>query len=264
MSINKTIINVSAVVALATLSFNHAAFAASDDQRLTLSTGFDRSSGKYGSDQSTDITYVPFALKYEGKSATLKLTVPYLRITGPANVVGGIDSSPIVVANGNAPRRTVSGLGDAVVSVGTPVYSSRTAVIDLVGKVKLPTADENKGLGTGKADYAVQVDGFRTFQKTSVFSTLGYRVMGDPDGINFRNVPYGSLGALYKVSNGVSVGAAFDTKRAVIAGRDPQKEFSLLGSFAIDTNTKLQGYLVKGQGNSSPDYSVGAVISQAF
>ena len=235
-----------------------------DSVSPVVSIGVDKSTGNYGLKESTDITYVPLTLKLEGKSASVKLTVPYITISGPSNVVGGIDSSPIVTSKGSTTRRTVSGTGDVVASVSQAMVQNRWYGIDLTGKVKLPTADEKQGLGTGKTDYAVQVDGYRTSAPYTVFSSLGYRIMGQPDGVKFNNVPYASLGSLYHVNKNTSIGFALDYRQSVVDGKDPQKELSILGSYSLTQQTKLQAYYVMGQGNSSPNTAAGVLLNVRF
>lgn len=71
---------------------NYAATAANG---FSMSMGADFSSGKYGGTTSTDIRYVPFVGRYNYGPATFSVTVPYIDITGPGNVlgpgIGGID-----------------------------------------------------------------------------------------------------------------------------------------------------------------------------
>src|SRR5438552_7503473 len=74
------------VLATALVTTNSIAFAA--DALTTLSVGADSSTGKYGQDQSTHIFFMPITGKYEAGPWTLKLLVPYIRITGPGNVIG--------------------------------------------------------------------------------------------------------------------------------------------------------------------------------
>jgi hypothetical protein len=67
------------------------------DDRFTMGAGVDYSSGTYGGTIATNILYVPVYGKYETGRWLLKLTVPWLRITGPGNVVVA-GETPIVVA----------------------------------------------------------------------------------------------------------------------------------------------------------------------
>src|SRR5262247_3422668 len=99
-------------IAAALLAASPAALAAADDL-VTWSVGAEYSSGDYGAPQKTEIFYVPFAVKYETGPWAYKLTVPYVEMTGPGNVIGA-GGDRIVVPGVNQPRRTASGLGDIV------------------------------------------------------------------------------------------------------------------------------------------------------
>src|SRR3954469_13903655 len=165
------------------------------DGLTTLSTGLDYTTGKYGASESTDILYIPFTGKYEIGPWTAKLVVPWIRITGPGNVVGA-PGDTVVLGGASTGRRTESGLGDVVASAFYNVLNERSAPfgLDLGGKVKLGTADENRGLGTGKNDFSVQADAFKPMGALTPFASFGYRWYGDPSGVDFKNVFYYSLG----------------------------------------------------------------------
>src|SRR4051812_47621821 len=61
-----------------------------DSGTLTVGTGYNYSKGNYGTTNSTEITSIPFSLAYDTGPWTMKLTVPYLRITGATDVVVGV------------------------------------------------------------------------------------------------------------------------------------------------------------------------------
>lgn len=250
-----------AVAALAALSGQAASAAESGD--FSLTTGLDYSSGKYGGTQSTDILYIPFTGKYETGPWSFKLTVPYIRITGPGGVVRDIGA----FGTARATRTTESGLGDVVAAATYNIYGSKGAsplLIDLTGKVKFGTADENKGLGTGENDYAIQVDLYKTVDKFTGFGTVGYKVLGDPVGVNLDNVFYGSLGGSYKFTQQTSGGLILDLREKASASGAPQRELTAFVSHKIDKAWKTQGYLVQGFADGSPDWGAGAMVTYGF
>ncbi len=229
---------------------------------LRFTTGIDYSTGKYGGSVDTDITYVPFTFKYRSGDWAFKATLPYIRVTGPSNVLPDIGQ---VSTTGGA-RTTNSGVGDVILSASYTLTSNRKTgtIIDLTGKVKLPTADEKKGLGTGKTDYYVQVDIFKVGGQTTPFATLGYKVYGDTSTINFNNVLYASLGVSHRMDNTNSVGAILDLRERSTAAGAPRREFTLFMTHKLDSNRKLQFYAVKGFADGSPDWGLGATISLGF
>ncbi|MHB1231787.1 MAG: hypothetical protein ACYCZQ_04275 [Burkholderiales bacterium] len=230
---------------------------------FSLTSGLDYSSGKYGGTQSTEILYVPLTGKYEMDRWTFKLTVPYIRITGPGGVtrdIGGFKTS-------GTTRTTASGLGDVVAAATYNVYDSGGAnawLIDLTGKVKFGTADETKGLGTGKNDYAAQADIYKIFDQFTAFGTLGYRLLGSPAGIHLDNVAYGSLGGSYKFSQQTSGGLILDLRQKAFASGAPQRELTAFVTHKLNQTWKAQSYIVKGFADGSPDWGAGAMLTRAF
>lgn len=236
---------------------------AAESGEFSLTTGLDYSSGKYGSSESTDILYIPFTGKYETGLWTFKLTVPYIRITGQGGVVRDVGAYKAA----GTTRSTESGLGDVVTAATYNVYNSggqNPLLVDLTGKVKFGTADENKGLGTGKNDYSMQADLYKTVGQFTAFGTLGYKVFGELPGVNLDNVFYGSLGGSYKYNQQTSAGLILDLRQKVTATGAPQKELTAFVSHKIDKMWKAQGYVVKGFADGSPDWGAGAMLSYVF
>lgn len=229
---------------------------------FSLTTGLDYSTGKYGGTQSTDILYIPFTGKYEADKYTLKLTVPYLQITGPGNVIRDVGR----VGTATATRTRQSGLGDIVAAGTYNMYGGRVndVLVDVTAKIKFGTADDAKGLGTGKNDYALQADLYKTMGKNTVFGTLGYKVMGSPAGTALSDVFYASLGASHKYSQETSAGLILDLREKASATGYAQQEITAYVSYKLGKTWKAQTYAVKGFTNGSPDWGAGAMLTAAF
>jgi len=234
---------------------------------LTLSAGADYSTGTYGTSERTDIWYFPLVAKYERGLFTGKVTVPYLRITGPGNVIGadGIVIQPIPPGT-TVPRTTQSGLGDIVAAASYTVFYDRGSgtLVDLTGKIKFPTADAAKGLGTGETDYAAQVDAHKSWDRWAAFATVGYRVMGEPPDIELRNVWFGSIGGTCKFTPGTTGGLSYDYRQSTSASGAPMREVTAFVSHRLHEAWKAQLYLLKGFSDGSSDWGVGALVSFAF
>ncbi len=230
------------------------------EDQFSLGTGFDLSTGKYGNKASTDILYIPVTGKYESNKLTLKLTVPYLSITGPGGVIRGIGR----MGQPRTARTTNSGLGDITTSAGYEIYSGNALAFDLVGNVKFGTADVNKGLGTGQNDYSTQVDGYYTLDKTTLFATAGYKIYGAPAGVTLSNAPYGTIGASQKLSSKTSAGVMLDAAKSPSATGSDQLEATVYVSQKVASNLKVQANALKGFANGSPDFGCGVMITGYF
>lgn len=233
--------------------------------RTSVAVGAEYSSGKFGGTETTDTLYIPVVVRYETGPWVLKATVPWLRITGPGNVIGAGADRVVVPGVDNA-RRTESGLGDIVLSGFYNVLDERKGGLglDLGAKIKLPTADEQKGLGTGELDYALQLDFFKPIDATTLFGSIGYRVYGNPPGVTLRDVPYASIGASYRMSQQQSVGVAYDFRPHIVEGGAEVSEVTLFWSQRMSPEWKLQVYGVFGFADASPDAGIGALLERRF
>jgi len=242
--------------------------------QFSLSAGFDYTTGKYGNAESTEILYIPVTGTYESGKLTLKLTVPYIRVSGPGGVVPGfgrMDTSSMGTGSvgmgggGGSTTSTNSGLGDVVTSAGYEIYSTKALALDVVGKIKFGTADADKGLGTGQNDYSAQVDGYYTLhQETTLFATVGYKVVGEPSWVTTNNVVYGVLGLDQKLSSVTNAGVMLNVVQSATAASSNQQDVTVYASQKLSDSLKIQAHFLKGFSDGSPDYGFGAMIISYF
>src|SRR5947207_3056356 len=87
-------------------------------------------------------------------------------------------------------------------------------------KIKFPTADSGRGLGTGEFDETVGVDLSKTlFPRFVSYVTLAYTFIGSPAGTSFDNSFGWSVGAAYLVAQPFSVFAFLDGSTAISPGQ---------------------------------------------
>jgi len=248
-----------ALTALITMG-NAIAFGA--DGLTTLSIGADYSSGNYGLSDSTRVLYAPVTAKHEAGRWVLKLVLPYIRITGPSNVVGAPEDQ-VILPSGSFALRTESGLGDVVASAFYNVLNAPFG-LDIGAKIKFGTADETKGLGTGKNDFSLQADFFKAIGAFTPFGTLGYRRYGDPADIDLRNAFYAAIGASYRMSQPTTVGLVYDWRDRIVQEGGRVSELTAYVSRRLSGDWKLQVYAVKGFTNASPDFGAGSALGYSF
>lgn len=227
----------------------------------SLSTGFDYSSGKYGGATSTEVLYVPVIGKLQFDNFFLKLTVPYIRVSSAGGVVRGMGS--FTMAN-TSKTSTQSGLGDVVASAGYTILESGNLFLDLVGNVKFGTADPYKNLGTGKNDYSAQLDTYYQLDKTTIFATAGYKVVGAPAGIQVNNIAYGTLGVSQNTGDKTSAGVMLDVAQGSNVLSPGARELTVFVANRISQTLKVQANLMKGFSDSSPDYGGGVMVTGYF
>lgn len=244
---------------------------------LSFGVGVDYSSGDYGSETTTKILSVPLSAKYVTGDWSFKASLPWMRVEGDANVVPGLGSvvnlNPIGRGRGNggggggttAPTSgTTSGVGDLRLAATYSIPMESKWGVDLTGNVKIATADEDKGLGTGANDYGAAVDVYRSVgEATTLFGGVGYTVLGDSDFIEVDSVINGNLGVSQKLGDS-SIGVMYDYRQPTSEAADDRSEVTGFYSFPTSDTSKMQVYATKGLTDGSPDWGAGLSFSAGF
>ena len=236
-------------------------FTHAEDGNLTANLGLDFSSGNYGSQTKTEIWSVPFSLKYRRDLWTLRVSTSWLRVQGAGNVTP--DGDPLDLANTPS---TTEGMGDIITSLTYELADARRnwAGLDISGKVKFGTASTEKHLGTGKNDYTLKVETYKSINKWTPFFNVGYKWKGDPDTIIYRNVWLGSTGVDYRITPTLSVGGSYDWQQAVTATSSITSEAMVYLNIRLNNAYRLNIYTVTGFSNASPDWGSGVMLSHRF
>jgi hypothetical protein len=190
---------------------------------------------------------------------TLKLVLPWIHVSGPAVLLDGRGSGSVGITN----DRSVSGLGDINVSATYSLEQLYAAAlfIDFTARVKIPTASFTKGLGTGQADGALQVDVAKAWGKFMPFITLGYRATGRPHGYPLRDVVFGTVGLQYTVNDAVAVGGLLDYRQAALRSAEDPRESTFYINWKLAPLWTLNVYGVVGYSRNSPDAGGGTTIT---
>ena len=263
MSIQKIGLAAVAGFALAFTGINAAAD--SSDPVYRLSTGIDYTSGDYGGTVDIEDVYIPLTGIVDYGRFGFRLTVPYLSVTAPAGtIITGPGGQPVP---GTGALTTESGLGDIIGSVTLydVVYNRELGIaLDITGKIKFATADEAKGLGTGEHDYSVQADLYKYLGEFTLLGTAGYKVRGDPAGVDLENVLFGSIGGIYNFSTDTRGGLIFDYRESTISANDSIREITGFVSRPINNDWRLVAYALTGFSDSSPDFGGGVLVKRTF
>jgi hypothetical protein len=230
----------------------------------SISLGAEYTSGDYGTSSDTNMWYFPVTLRYETVRYMLALTVPYVVVEGTGNVVASGSGR-------GTPRRTTttvtsqteSGLGDIELGGSYAIAQDVDWRLGLGGLIKFGTADEQKNLSTGEDDVSVQLEAEKTYGKNALFGTAGYKMLGDPPGIDYDDVFYGSVGVSHRLDATRSAGAELYAQEAPLPGVDGKSELTLFLSGKSGPKTRLTGYLIAGFADGSPDWGAGVVLKMS-
>lgn len=240
----------------------------------TLSFGGYYSRGDYGAAADSHVTYLPMSWEHSRSPWRFNVTVPWLKISGPGNVLvntGGVTRPD--APDLSEPRRVRdSGPGDVLLRTTweAPAWSPEGPFLDVGVEVKLPTADETRGLGTGATDTALQLDLYRQLGVTTTFATLGHRWRGSSEWFEgLQDAWWISLGFsrpwLRDSETGEwSWGVIYDYREAASVRSVETHELLPYLTWSPDPHWTVMGYLATGFTRDSADQAVGLQFSRSW
>jgi len=244
------------VIAFFTLAAAASGFAQAKEQSFKLDTGFVFARGSYGLATDTDVFLALVNPTYETTDWRVEGSLPYVRLKGPATVVGN--------TGGSTTMHSASGVGDATLALTRKFTAAEQGWSSSVGaKVKFPTADEAKGLGTGKLDTTVQVDLFRAGGKVTPFVSAGYQFLGHSEAYPMKSGFLATAGVTTKVSSNI-VGLAGNWRQRMIEGSDAAVEVMAFVQRPFNPRSRIQFFVLHGFNDASPDLAAGLILGLSF
>jgi hypothetical protein len=234
------------------------------DNGFTISTGFYYSSGKYGAALPTDVQVALTDLSYKTGSFRFSTSLPYLDIKGPAYSVIGSNNVPVLI-NPKAGSNTIgrSGLGDINIATTYSVPNEKLGDFDLdiMARVKLPTAGISSGLSTGATDFAFSTDLSYNIGAWSPFVSLGYNFFGQPTGYSLKNSASWSAGTSVQVSDKVFGILSYNYSEASSSSIANSHEIFASASWLSNDAITLTGYGEVGLSSGAPAIGMGLLVS---
>lgn len=231
--------------------------------RHSSALAFYYSEGFYGQELPTYVRYVPYTHELGIPGWRFKASLPVLEIDGPGNVLIDIGN----IGRESTGRIAERGVGDLVVSATyeLPALGSSLPFFDITLDLKLPTADERRGLGTGRPDVGIQLDGYHTVGSATLFAAVGYRYRhrspvfeGLNDSVNL------SLGLSRPVSDRWQGGVIYDYRQAASSFSGETHEILPYISWAPTDEWALMFYLIKGFTEDSADKAIGVQMTRRW
>lgn len=224
--------------------------------RPSFTAGVDFSRGDFGAADATETLSTPFSARADVGDFRFSIGASWLQITGPGGVV-----ADGVIVDGDAAGEIEqnSGFGDLTLGVNYNVPSELTGdwIVQLQGRLKVPTADEDQGLGTGELDGGVAVDLAYDLGRFTPFTTVGFRWRGDPEGADLNNTFNVSVGGSYSLGSGYAVLASYDFREATTDTAEESQE--VFGAITGPLSDQLRWTLYGSAGftDGAPDGGVG-------
>lgn len=233
-----------------------------------FSSSFNYDTGKYGTPDRTNSVYIPFTLKRYFEDGDLSVTVPYLRqsSTGQVTWVGGkpvrVDKTPRAAA-----ASSESGLGDIMLRGTYALMREGPKAFDLnlAGRMKLPTADESKGLGTGEMDGGAGLEFAKEINAGwTLLADAYYTIIGDPEGVDYNNQLALDLGFYKPLNEDLGLTVIYETQSAISDGGSDPRSVSGTLSYGAPDGFQFTGGLTLGLSDGSPDAGLSAGFSRKF
>ncbi len=255
--------------------------ASEDNWQIGLSAY--HSSGTYGTGSRTTITSIPISIRRLFDDGDITLIIPYLSVTGDCNVTllsgvpnqtGGTCPTRTVVRNGRNvqtqtlnTRTTETGIGDTLLQGRYYVLDEQGLLptVALTARIKFPTADASRGLGTGEFDekFGVQLSKNLAARWVS-FADVGYTFVGSPPGVSLRNQWNYDIGLGYALTPNLLGSVYYEYWTAVVSGlQDPQDLYFDL-SYKVTQMFRLNAGFLVGLSDGAPDYGVTGGIAIRF
>lgn len=215
------------------------------------------SKGDYGKETDTTIHMVPVAIAYKSGQWQYKVSTGYLSLEGERVLVDKLGTKELV---------NETGIGDTVVSIkhrfkkisDSPLY------LNVGAKVKFPTADEDKKLGTGKHDLELKAGAYWGFQRWWAVSELSYKVREEPSNTQLNNTAQVVVGGLKRIGKRNTVGANLKFREKSQPTKDPVKELISFVNHKLDKNNNVTVLVIKGFTDASPDWGLNTQWRYSF
>lgn len=229
---------------------------AAQADRLNLAAGGEYSVGDYGQAQDTAVWYEFVSARYSTAPWAFKVTVPFLQIDGPATVT---DDGEV---EGGGVDRMVSGIGDvSLATTYTFAWKPEKMYLDLIGRVRLPTGDEDRGLGSGEIDYSLVANLDKGFDGFNVYIEAGRRFLGS-SALNPREDGWvAGAGISTDLSKETEIGASFAWREAAFNGSPDPAEISAYVRHYLTPELRANVYALAGLSDGSPNAGGGITLT---
>jgi hypothetical protein len=185
--------------------------------------------------------------------------------SGPKNSSGD-DISPLTGQTLNT-RTTTCGVGDLLLKGRYYLVEEREWVplIAVTGRIKMPTADPDRGLGTGKWDEGVGLElTKRVGDNWITYVDGGFTIIGRLEGANFRNQWWYDVGVGYYFTRFLTGSLYYEEYRSIVSGLQNIRDVLVTLDYRASDEWRFNSSLQLGLSNGAPDYGITFGVSRRF
>ncbi len=223
------------------------AWAAEGRGYLDITGGY--KTGDFGTAVTSDLFYLSPALGYVTPAYDVNITIPYLFLT---NKTAGQST-------------TEEGIGDIILHGGYVFLPEKDNGYSLYGSVsvKLPTADKNKGLGTGETDYGGFLAAGKRIGQNRFTLSAGYIIVGSPPGVSFNNVYVYDIGYA-RIFTSTELLVWYEGRGAMVSGAQNPQEINVGFFHILNKDYSIKGSTFAGLNNGGPDFGLNLGLVRWF
>jgi hypothetical protein len=223
------------------------AWAAEGRGYLDVTGGY--KTGSFGTPTKSELFYFSPALGYVTPGYDASITIPYLF---QSNTTAG-------------QATTEDGIGDVLLHGGLVFLPETKDGYSLYGSasIKLPTADKEKGLGTGETDIGGFLSAGKRIDDNRFTLSAGYIIVGSPAGVNFNNVYVFDFGYA-RIFSLTELLAWYEQRGAMVSGAKDPQEINVGFFHILNRDYSIKGSTFVGLNNGGPDFGLNLGIVRWF
>ena len=254
----------------------------------SVSTSFEFSEGDYGTDQTSDSYRVPISLDYRfTERFGLVLDISYIYQSDSSTVALGGGRYPMHGSStggsggsggmtGQGPHGPGSGepqpgmgdvtgtesqrgFGDIILTADYTLLpeGAKSPMVRTLIYAKVPTADEDKGLGSGAFDYGVGLSLSRGFGQWLVVAEAMFIAPGSKGDFEPDNYWSWLAAANHPVTDRLFLGVELAGATAPFEGSDDALDLQFTASYRMSKRSSVGGYVATGLTDGSADLGIG-------
>jgi hypothetical protein len=233
---------------------------AKDETRFHLLAGVEHVEGDVGEGLNYRTSFATTGVAMTKGRFSASASIPYISSTAPQQVIinqGGLFGTPLLASNGSQTSQVKrEGIGDLSLNAA---YQLPVSGVDarIGASVKLPTASQQKGLGTGKVDYGVNGQLSKKMGSIVPFVGAGYTIIGEPDNFATRNILSGTAGSHLLFGKSSSLTASYSYEQSASSSIGDSQSINMGFGTNLTRSVRIGVDGALGLSDAAPDTRVG-------
>jgi len=237
--------------------------------------------GDYGRDVTTELQSFTTGLRWMLPRGQVRLNLPLLRVTNVGNVTF-VGDRPVNFRTDRQTDRKLtrdrlpapssesnSGIGDVTVQGELDFLRSGISRPWLTGilRVKLPTADEQQGLGTGEVDVEGALALTKPFGRSDLLLDAGYTKVGEPEGLAYEEIIRLAAGISTRLGrSGTLLDVYLENRTHPVPGEADRLDLSLGTGRRFGQRSQLQfgAAVFAGLSGTAEDFGISLSLARSF